>query len=140
MGVCTEDYEIARAGRIVTLRMLHDVDDSEVIACIAQTLKTYLAGRSAKHGLLSLLIDLRDCVDFKVTHVMSTVGILMGEKDAVLSHLRASAVLMAYNVTIEPLKKMFTRHYHPVRPFSIFMDEAQASAFLLSALEETHTP
>ena len=61
MGVCTEEYEIARAEQTVTLRMLRDVDDPEVIACIAQTLKTYLADRSAKHGLLNLIIDLRDC-------------------------------------------------------------------------------
>lgn len=137
MGVCTEDYEITRSDRVVTLRLLHDIDDSDVIACIAQTLKTYLATRSVKHGLLCLLIDLRDCKDFKIRHVMSTVGILVGETDAVLAHVRASAVLLAHNVTIDPLKKMFERIYQPVRPFSIFLDPTQASAFLLSA---QHTP
>jgi hypothetical protein len=132
MGVCTEDYEITRWEQIVTLRILHDIDDREMIGCIAQTLKTYLADRSAKHGLMCLLIDLRDCKTFKGTHVMSTVGILMGEKDAVLAHVCGSAVLMAYNVTIDPLRKMFERLYQPVRPFSIFMDPAQANAFLLN--------
>ena len=133
MGVCTEDYEITRSEQIVTLRMLHDIDDPAVIACIAQTLKTYLANRSARHGLMCLLIDLRDCKEFKVTHVMSTVGILIGEKDAVLAHVCGSAVLMVYNATIDPLKKMFERIYQPLCPFSIFTDSAQASAFLLSA-------
>ena len=131
MGVCAEDYEITRSEKIVTLRMLHDIDDSEVIACIAQTLKTYLADRSAKHGLMSLLIDLRSCKEFRVSHVVRTVGILMGEKDAVLAHLCGSVVLMSYNVTVEPLKKMFERLYQPVRPFSIFTNPDEANEFLL---------
>lgn len=130
MGVCDEDYEITRAGSVVSLRMLRDVDDSEVIASIAETLKTYLQRRSEKVGLMQLLIDLRLCTDFKPKHVFSTVAILVGEKDAVLTHLSASAVLMHLNMAIEPLKAMFDRLYKPVRPFSLFDDEVRAKRFL----------
>lgn len=130
MGVCDDDYEISRAGSVVTLRMLRDIDNPDVIACIAQTLKTYLARRSAEHGLLGLIIDLRACVEFSTTHVMSTVSILVGEKDAVLEHLHASAVLMRASTTVGPLKKMFDRLYKPIRPFSLFMDEEHARVFV----------
>ena len=132
MGVCDDDYQICRDGKFVVLKMLHDVDDAEVIACIAQTLKTYLSRRSEKHGPFALLIDLRACVAFTKAHVLSTVSILIGEKDAVLEHLSRSAVLMTPNIAFAPLKAMFDYLYTSVRPFSIFSDESAARDFLLA--------
>ena len=137
MGVSDEDYEITRDGRLVTLRMLHDVDDPDVIACIAQTMKTYLCSRSKSHGPIALLIDLRECVAFKSAHVLSTVSILVGEKDAVLQYLIGSAVLMRHNLAVAPLRAMFDRLYKSTRPFSIFSEEAEARRFLTTLARTT---
>ena len=70
------------------------------------------------------------CAEFKTTHVLSTVRVLMGEKDAVFAYLRASAILMNFSVAIIPLRVMFERLYKPVKPFSVFYDESQAKDFL----------
>ena len=54
MGVSDEHYEISREGSVVTLRMLRDIHDADVIACIAHTLKAYQARRSSAHGPFGL--------------------------------------------------------------------------------------
>ena len=130
MGVCGDDYTISRQGRVVTLRMLGDIHDTETISCIADTLKVYLAKRAAKYGPLALLVDIRSCTDFRPAHVLSTIGILIDGEGVVMSHTCGSAVLINMNSTLTHLRSMFRSMYKPVRPFHVCGVESEALEFL----------
>lgn len=116
----------------MTLRLLHDIDDPDTIANVVESLREYLQRRSSKVGPLRLLVDLRACAEFRASHAVRIVAILVTERQSVLAHLRASALVMSdvAGTVLEDMRSMFQRLYTPARPFSIFENEAEAVAFL----------
>ena len=119
-------------GTTVTLHMHRDVNDDATIHAIADALKAYLA-KKAVHAPVDMVIRLEECETFTISHVVRTVGVLLGEKDALLSHVRASCVLLRPAMLHNALSTLFARLYTPVRPFSIVTSEAAARAFLAQA-------
>ena len=127
-----DDYTCFFSAGLVIFTMKHDLYERDAVAAAADTLKKYvrkIATRSNK--AVPVLIDLRKCKDFAVSHICMTVSILVGERDALLEFVSASAVLMEIDSTMEMVRGALLSMYTPVRPFGMFAKEAESREFLL---------
>ena len=132
MGVQTTTYAIVRDEHLLQLILLSDVYDDTEIDAVATTLRDYMERRAHLRPFL-LLIDLRRCVGMAAAHVIATIRLLLGHKDALLELVGATAVVMRLTRTMVPLRDMFTRLYTPPRPFCIFGEYEPAITFLRAA-------
>ena len=116
----------------VTFTMKHDLDGEEDMMFAAEALKTYLrkVHRKAGGAEIPLLIDLRRCSNFTPRHVLTTVRVLIGEQEALMSMVSRSAVVLRLDDAVAVLSQAFQRLYTPVKPFRILCDESEARGFL----------
>ena len=119
----------------MTLTISHDEHDAEAVRCIVDTLREYLAARSSRHGSLGLIIDLRRCREFRASHVLTTIRVLVEDRSTVLACTHGSVVVMDVTPSVAALQRLFAALYTPLRPFCIVPNVRDGVAFL-HALEE----
>ena len=128
--IVTTDFSIMSLKTRVTLTLKRDIDDAGAMQACANALKGYLCKVSRREQrLVTLLIDLRNCANFTMKHVLVTVRILVAEVAALADHVQASAVILRPNARTDVLRRAFESLYRAERPLSICTDEDAALAF-----------
>ena len=126
MPVTTDDFEIFRSKRIVTLVIHRDLYDDGRIERVTKTLKAYI---NSKDSSIRLLIDLRRCKEFNTSHVLKVVGMLVAEHELFTSMIDASAILLTMTDTLSLIRRLFHKTY-TLHGFDIFGSESEAYRFL----------